>query len=70
MPVLPTGTVTFLFTDVEGSTRLLRRIGAAYRDLLAVHPTWFRVWLNELSGDCPHSWVRSVSRSFREEAER
>ena len=25
---LPTGTVTFLFTDVEGSTRLLRELGA------------------------------------------
>ena len=24
-PELPTGTVTFLFTDVEGSTRLLQR---------------------------------------------
>jgi predicted ATPase/class 3 adenylate cyclase len=37
MPELPTGTVTFLFTDVEGSTRLLQRIGDAYRDLLATH---------------------------------
>ena len=27
-PELPTGTVTFLFTDVEGSTRLLRELGA------------------------------------------
>jgi class 3 adenylate cyclase len=26
---LPAGTVTFLFTDVEGSTRLLRELGAA-----------------------------------------
>ena len=26
-PRLPTGTVTFLFTDVEGSTRLLRELG-------------------------------------------
>jgi class 3 adenylate cyclase len=26
---LPTGTVTFLFTDVEGSTRLLHQLGAA-----------------------------------------
>jgi len=26
---LPTGTVTFLFTDVEGSTRLLHELGAA-----------------------------------------
>src|SRR3989337_2559061 len=35
---LPTGTVTFLFTDVEGSTRLLREIGeAAYADALAAH---------------------------------
>jgi len=35
---LPTGTVTFVFTDVEGSTRLLEQLGAqAYADLLAEH---------------------------------
>ena len=35
---LPTGTVTFLFTDVEGSTRLLRELGAeAYANALAEH---------------------------------
>jgi predicted ATPase/class 3 adenylate cyclase len=34
---LPTGTVTFLFTDVEGSTRLLHEHGAGYADLLAEH---------------------------------
>ena len=28
---LPTGTVTFLFTDVEGSTKLLRERGAMRR---------------------------------------
>jgi class 3 adenylate cyclase len=33
---LPTGTVTFLFTDIEGSTRLLQRIGEVHRDLRAV----------------------------------
>jgi transcriptional regulator with XRE-family HTH domain len=27
---LPGGTVTFLFTDIEGSTRLLQRLGSAY----------------------------------------
>ena len=33
---LPSGTVTFLFTDVEGSTRLLHRLGAeAYATALA-----------------------------------
>ena len=35
---LPAGTVTFLFTDVEGSTRLLRELGAeAYARELAKH---------------------------------
>jgi predicted ATPase len=35
---LPTGTVTFLFTDVEGSTTLLHSLGAeAYADALAEH---------------------------------
>jgi predicted ATPase/class 3 adenylate cyclase len=30
MTGLPTGTVTFLFTDIEGSTRLLQRLGDGY----------------------------------------
>ena len=35
---LPTGTVTFLFTDVEGSTRLLHELGAeSYGEALAQH---------------------------------
>jgi predicted ATPase/class 3 adenylate cyclase len=34
---LPLGTVTFLFTDIEGSTRLLQELGAEYADLLADH---------------------------------
>ena len=35
---LPSGTVTFLFTDVEGSTKLLHALGAgAYADALAEH---------------------------------
>jgi predicted ATPase/class 3 adenylate cyclase len=33
----PTGTVTLLFSDIEGSTRLLQRTGDAYADLLAEH---------------------------------
>ena len=31
---LPTGTVTLLFTDIEGSTRLLQRVGERYADIL------------------------------------
>jgi predicted ATPase/class 3 adenylate cyclase len=34
---LPRGTVTFLFTDIEGSTRLLQELGAEYADVLAEH---------------------------------
>src|SRR4029453_17550029 len=35
---LPTGTVTFLFTDVEGSTKLLEELGAVgYAEALAEH---------------------------------
>ena len=35
---LPTGTVTLVFTDIEGSTRLLHELGAeAFADALAEH---------------------------------
>jgi predicted ATPase len=38
MTELPAGTVTFLFTDVEGSTKLLHELGAeAYAEALAEH---------------------------------
>ena len=33
-PDLPTGTVTFLFSDIQGSTRLLQALGDAYPALL------------------------------------
>src|SRR5881398_1911825 len=35
MADLPTGTVTLLFTDIEGSTQLLQRLGPRYGDVLA-----------------------------------
>ena len=34
---LPTGTVTFLFTDIEGSTMLLRQLGDRYAEVLRDH---------------------------------
>jgi predicted ATPase/class 3 adenylate cyclase len=37
MADLPTGTVTFLFTDIEGSTKLLRELGDEYAPVLAEH---------------------------------
>jgi class 3 adenylate cyclase len=35
VPELPMGTVTLLFTDIEGSTRLLEQLGERYPDVLA-----------------------------------
>src|SRR6266851_9330377 len=37
MAELPSGTVTFLFTDIEGSTRLLQSLGDGYAEVLADH---------------------------------
>jgi predicted ATPase/class 3 adenylate cyclase len=42
MTTLPTGTVTFLFTDIEGSTRLLQQLGAEYARALGEHQTLLR----------------------------
>ena len=43
---LPSGTVTFLFTDIEGSTRILRDLGERYSDLLGLHHRLLRdVWV-------------------------
>jgi class 3 adenylate cyclase len=35
--LLPTGTVTFLFSDMEGSTKLLDRLGGQYAEVLQLH---------------------------------
>ncbi len=34
---VPKGTVTFVFTDIEGSTELLKRLGDRYGDVVATH---------------------------------
>ena len=50
MPDLPTGTVTFLFTDIEGSTRLLKSLGARYAEALEEHQLILRAAFEEASG--------------------
>jgi class 3 adenylate cyclase len=37
VPDLPAGTVTFVFTDIEDSTELLKRLGDDYGDVLTTH---------------------------------
>jgi class 3 adenylate cyclase len=48
--LLPSGTVTFLFTDIEGSTLLLRELGDRYGDLLADERAILREQLTSVDG--------------------
>jgi class 3 adenylate cyclase/tetratricopeptide (TPR) repeat protein len=48
---LLTGTVTFLFTDIEGSTQLLKRLGKTYGEALADHREILRTAVREHGGD-------------------
>ena len=50
MPQRPTGTVTFLFTDVEGSTRLWEEHPDAMRDALAQHDSILEERINGAGG--------------------
>jgi predicted ATPase len=47
---LPSGTVTFLFSDIEGSTRLLQALGDGYVALLQQHNRIFREVIREHDG--------------------
>ena len=47
---LPSGTVTLLFTDIEGSTKLLNDLGDAYPDVLAEHRQVLRSALTKHGG--------------------
>jgi class 3 adenylate cyclase len=47
---LPAGTVTFLFSDIEGSTRLLERLGDQYGGMLGEHRRILRTHLGEAGG--------------------
>ena len=48
---LPTGTVTFFFSDIEGSTRLIQQLGERYPDVLLAHHTVLRQALAEHGGN-------------------
>lgn len=50
MPTLPTGTITFFFADIEGSTRLLERLSDHYAAVLADYRRLLRAALTEHSG--------------------
>jgi class 3 adenylate cyclase len=50
MAELPTGTVTLLFTDIEGSTGLLERLGNRYVEILGEHQRLLRVAFAQFHG--------------------
>jgi class 3 adenylate cyclase len=50
MATLPTGTVTFLFTDIEGSTRLLQELGDRYGEVVRDHHRIMREHLGASGG--------------------
>lgn len=50
MSELPGGTVTFLFSDIEGSTRLLEQLGDQYQDVHRDHRRILREQLSEAGG--------------------
>src|SRR5829696_5613882 len=50
VPALPTGTVTFLFTDIEGSTRLLQELGDRYPAVRDEHAAILRRAISDGDG--------------------
>ena len=50
MPKLPSGTVTFLFTDIEGSTQLMLKLGDAYVQAQVEHHAILRAAFQSKAG--------------------
>jgi class 3 adenylate cyclase len=50
MPDLPGGTVTFCFTDIEGSVRLWEQHGEAMRQALIRHDALVETWVEQHEG--------------------
>ena len=63
-PLLPTGTVTFLFTDVEGSTRLWEAHRAAMQQALARHDALLRQCIEGHGGHVVKSVGDGVCAAF------
>ena len=63
---LPTGTITFLRTDVEGSMRLTRSLGAAWDDLNATHIAIIRETVESRGGITVRTEGDAVFAVFRD----
>jgi class 3 adenylate cyclase len=71
MPELPAGTVTFLYTDIEGSAPLWEREPSQMRMALARHDAILRAAIIEQGGRLPRTAMimpkraRGLKRLFR-----
>lgn len=50
MQPLPSGTITLLFSDIEGSTKLLQQLGERYAQILAAHHEILRAFFENHHG--------------------
>jgi class 3 adenylate cyclase len=65
MPELPSGTVTLLFTDIEGSTQLLKTLGDHYEGVLSDHRSLLRRAFNLHGGQVVDRQGDSFFVAFR-----
>ena len=56
MSGLPTGTITFLFVDIEGSTQLLQSLGERYPHVLAEYRQLLRSAIQRHGGREINAW--------------
>jgi YVTN family beta-propeller protein len=64
MAELPAGTVTFLFTDIEGSTRLLKTLRDGYGEVLAEHERILRDVIGGAGGQVVDTQGDAVFAAF------
>ena len=70
MPQIPSGAVTFLFTDIEGSTRLLKELRDEYPEALEEHQRRLRSAFDEAGGPGNRHARRRVLRRLPQGARR
>ena len=61
----PDGTVTMLFSDIEGSTKLLEQLGDGYADALGAHHRIVRAAIAAYDGSERHTEGDAVFIVFR-----
>jgi DNA-binding SARP family transcriptional activator/streptogramin lyase len=62
---VPTGTVTFLFSDIEGSTRLVQELGDEYGELIEQHQSLLQAALEEHGGEAVTNQADAFFFAFR-----